>query len=228
MRQQADSLLDDNEVNMKEEKGLLIVEATIVFPIIFFVIMFLFFAGNMFWQKSRIESIVSRMTIDGAVYCGDSGLPDIICSYNYGGKTDIIPSLGAMNINLYDIVSGKEDVEIYIDERIKSQIEKLDSGFFYGMVPRLESVSFAEYERSFIHASFKVAVSYRIYMPFRVWGQSENMSIRLTTMMEYPVMDTVEFIRNINMIEDYYENSGLESNITELVESAKDFFEGDR
>ena len=43
---------------IKNEKGALIVEASIVFPTMFFILMFLFVVGNAYVQKCRIEEIV--------------------------------------------------------------------------------------------------------------------------------------------------------------------------
>ena len=37
---------------MKDERGSLIVEATIVFPVTFLVVIFLLFVGNLYYQRS--------------------------------------------------------------------------------------------------------------------------------------------------------------------------------
>ena len=51
---------------IKNEKGALIVEASIVFPTMFFILMFLFVVGNAYVQKCRIEEIVVSSTLEGA------------------------------------------------------------------------------------------------------------------------------------------------------------------
>ena len=46
-------------------------EATIVFPVCLIIIMMLLYLGNVYYQKSRIESIVVEAVLDGAAYSAD-------------------------------------------------------------------------------------------------------------------------------------------------------------
>lgn len=48
----------------KEEKGALILEATIVFPVMFFILLFLIYTGNMFYIRSQVDSIASLYVSD--------------------------------------------------------------------------------------------------------------------------------------------------------------------
>ena len=51
---------------IRDENGLVIVEATIVFPIMFFVLFFILFIGSMYYEQARIDSIVSKYAVKGA------------------------------------------------------------------------------------------------------------------------------------------------------------------
>lgn len=56
---------------LRDDRGALIVEATIVFPVCLIVILMLLYLGNVYYQKSRIEAIVVEAALDGAAYCAD-------------------------------------------------------------------------------------------------------------------------------------------------------------
>ena len=57
---------------IKEEKAVAtIVEATVVFPIMFLVIIFMLFMGNAYYQMSRIDAIVAECAMEGAAACTD-------------------------------------------------------------------------------------------------------------------------------------------------------------
>ena len=60
--------------SIKDENGLVIVEATIVFPIMFFVLFFIIFIGNMYFEQAKIDSIVSTYAVKGAEYVADPNL----------------------------------------------------------------------------------------------------------------------------------------------------------
>ena len=49
----------------ENDRGALVVEATIVFPICLLIIILLLYLGNVYYQKSRIEAIVVEAVLDG-------------------------------------------------------------------------------------------------------------------------------------------------------------------
>ena len=50
------------------ERGMMIIEAALVFPIMFLAIFFMFFMGNAYYQKCKVEAIVTELTLDGAAF----------------------------------------------------------------------------------------------------------------------------------------------------------------
>ena len=62
---------------VKKDEGMLVVEATIVFPVMFLVIFLMIFMGNAYFQKSRIDSIVTQMAYYGSAQCADPLLREI-------------------------------------------------------------------------------------------------------------------------------------------------------
>ncbi len=60
------------EVKMREdEKGSVIVEATYVFPIVFFVIFFLLFMGDAYYLQSQVDSLTNQAAVLAAADCAD-------------------------------------------------------------------------------------------------------------------------------------------------------------
>ena len=54
-----------------DERGALIVEASIVFPTMFLAIFFMLFVGNAYTQKCKVEDIVVSAVLEGAAKCAD-------------------------------------------------------------------------------------------------------------------------------------------------------------
>ena len=61
----------------KNESGVVFVEASVVFPVMFLVIFLMIYAGNAYLQKARVEAIVTEIAIDGAAYCADPMSRDV-------------------------------------------------------------------------------------------------------------------------------------------------------
>ena len=202
---------------IKEEKGALIVEASFVFPIMFLIIFLMLFMGNAFLQKSRVEAIVSRATIDGAAMCADPTM-------SYIKENGKVPPLKTVEIEPYRyIIGGMDDIELKIAQRITNEISNINTGLFSGMKPVNNSGVVTEYKSCFVASSFKSTVSYKIIFPMRLLGEKENVSLTFHCYCEVPVSDTPEFIRNVNMVEDVLESTGAIDKIKEMADSLKDF-----
>mgnify|MGYP000202929291 CR=1 FL=1 len=61
----------------KAESGMVIVEASIVFPVMFLVIFVLIFLGNAYYEKSCIERYVTQTALEAAA---ERRKPAILCS----------------------------------------------------------------------------------------------------------------------------------------------------
>lgn len=199
----------------KNERGSVIVEASIVFPVMFLVIFFMIYAGNAYLQKCRVEAIVNKYALTGAAYCAD---PQLL--YAEGGS---IPSVSELEVYPYRFFSstGAADVETEIEKRIKNKVTTMSSGLFAGMKPKNFTVQ-ADYSNSFLYATFSVDASYKIEIPIRMLGDTENISLKIDTYVEMPVSDSVELIRNIDMIWDYMERFGVAEKIEEAKSKLED------
>lgn len=202
----------------KNERGALIVEASIVFPVMFLIIFFMIFTGNAYLQKCRVEAIINQYAIDGASYCADPQLQKV-----EGGS---IPTLDNLEVYPYRFFSatGVGDVGGKMAGQITKRVSEMSSGLFSGMKPKDVDVQ-ANYSNGILYATFSVDASYKIEIPVRLLGDTENISLVVTTHVEMPVSNSAELIRNIDMIWDYMEKYGLAEKIEEMVAAAKEWFD---
>lgn len=202
----------------KNERGALVVEASIVFPVMFLVIFFMIYTGNVYLQKCRVESIVTQYAIDGAAYCADPLLSNIESSMAKDGKASI-PAAKSHEVYPYRFFSdtGAGNVESTIKTGLVSKVKKVSSGLFAGMNPILaEKDVKTDYKASFLYATFAVDVAYKVKMPIRLLGMDENVYMHANVHVEMPVSDTADMIRTMDMVWDYMERTGAAEKIEEL------------
>lgn len=183
---------------IRGEAGSLVIEATFVYPIMFFVIFFLIYMGNMFFLKSNIESSVNRVALMGASCYGDTMLEQI----ESGG----IPAVGDIDIQPYRYLNVFADGEDCIsgEEKLRAEIE--NTGFFAGMEPKVVSIN-PRINNYVIYQTYEVDVEYRLQFPIRFLFAEDYYSITSTAHAEVPVVDNAEFIRNTDMVVDYIQRS---------------------
>lgn len=202
------------------EDGMMIVEATIVFPVMFLVIFLMIFLGNAYFQKARVESIVNELALDGAAYCADPMLKTI-------EETKTIPALDTVDIAPYRyFIGGMDTVETDIKNEIVRRISSLSTGLFSGMKPEGYNTGGlkVQFKNRFISSSFSIDLQYKIVMPIRLLGENDYLELQLSSHTEVPVSDTMEFIRNVNMVEDYMERYGIVDKIQKMIAKAKEWF----
>lgn len=202
---------------LNNEKGALIVEASIVFPVMLLVILFMFFVGNMYLQKCRVDAIVSQGAIEGAAYCADP----LLTSVEAGG----IPSCSSVDVQPYRyLIGGMNGIENKISGSINDKLESMGSGLLYGMEPDANSAK-VKFNNAFLYATFSVEVEYEITFPIRLLGQEEKLSLDMVSRSEVAVPDSPEFIRNINLVQDYMERTKATEKITKMMDTAKGWFD---
>ena len=65
----------------------------------------------------------------------------------------------------------------------------------------------AEFNNAFVYSTFDVEVNYKIPFPIKMIGMRNYLSLNMSSKCEVPVSDTPEFIRNVNMVEDWVEST---------------------
>lgn len=205
---------------IKEEKGVAtIVEATIVFPVMFLAIFFMLFLGNAYFQMSKIDSFVAKYAIDGAAACTDPFYYTVVKSGSEGGEISVPTSNNSIQPYRYflhetgNIAKVKEDMRQKLDKSIEG------CGFFFGMEPSI-TYSNVEYKSNFLYATFIVEVHYEVVIPVRLFGDRNFKILASKARAEVPVNDPADFILNTDMVIDYVMASKTGNKIVSKISEA--------
>lgn len=194
-----------NKNNFKyisDETGMVsIVEATIVFPVMFFVLFFIIYIGNAFYQIAQVDAIVMEAAIDGSQW--------IVNPQQYDMKIKGTVPVNIRNIDPYRYILGEipgasiDKIEKQIAKDIEDKISGCHS-FFIDMNPKVTSPhkDMAEYHNYFIYSTFSTEVTYDITFPIRFLGDKEPTVLKMSSCAEVAVNDAPEFVRNIDLAED--------------------------
>lgn len=186
---------------VKNEKGSLIVEASIVFPVMFLVIFFLIFLGNVYYQRSRAQAIMTEATIKYAA-CYSNPMLDY---YIQNGSLPACNNANDFKPYRYIFPS---DIASDIKADIEGSITQMGEGLFSDMDARSLDVS-VDYNCYGIYASAKVEMSYKIQIPIKMLGQDTPYEISIDEYMEISAMEGSEMVRNISMVMDILERHGF-------------------
>ena len=197
------------------ESGVIIVEATFVFPIMLFSVLMLLYMGNVYYQQANLNAIVDIAAVQGAAHCADPMLDDIISNGSVPTEyNDIQP---------YRYLFGLSDVETKIEDYVTSQFQSAGDGFFGSMAPVTVDCE-ATFNNSVVMYSFTVEATYDIRVPFRFMGSDPPIVVSLSSKATAPVSDNAEFINNLDMALDYYESSGLSQKVSAVASKISEFF----
>lgn len=202
---------------LNDNSGVVIVEASIVFPIMLFVILMMLYMGNIYYQQAKLNSVVDIAAIKGASYCADPML-DVI------EKAGSVPKTNN-DVQPYRYLFGVSDVESKMQKYVEDQYKNAGDGFFGSMAPIPSTIICdATFNNSVIMYSFTVEATYDIKVPLRFMGTEAPTIVSLSAKATAPVNDNGEFINNLDMALDYYESSGLSKKVSAVTDKIKDFF----
>lgn len=197
-----------------EERGALIVEATIVFPIMFFIILFLIYFGNVFYLRSQVDAIVAESAIKAASYCVDPLMAKV-----EGGT---VPTT-MEDVQPYHSIFGSAQTDSVREEMV-NKLNRIGTGYFAGMNLKNIVVDQFKYNRGLVTSTFSVDVSYRIQFPIRFIGSDRPTVLKIHSQTTVPVTDTPEFIQNVDMAMDFFDSSGMSEKLNKMVSQVKKFF----
>lgn len=197
-----------------EERGALIVEATIVFPVMFFIILFLIYFGNVFYLRSQVDAIVAESAIKAASYCVDPLMAKV-----EGGT---VPTT-MEDVQPYHSIFGSAQTDSVREEMV-NKLNRIGTGYFAGMNLRNIVVDQFKYNRGLVTSTFSVDVSYRIQFPIRFMGSDRPTVLKIHSQTTVPVTDTPEFIQNVDMAMDFFDSSGMSEKLSKMVLQVKKFF----
>lgn len=211
---------------MQNERGAVIVEAAIVFPVMFFVLIFIIFIGNLFYEQARIDSIVTQYAIRGAQCVADPFLDEM-----YQGKS--VPTKASeVDLEPYRYIFGFTEnssisqVETMLSNKIKEEINNGSLIFFDGTGGKYVSTDngkVCEFKNMFLYSTFVVQVNYEVKFPISFMNMSKPTLLRMSSRAEVPVSDTDEFVRNIDMAVDLIAETSGGKTIASIFEKVTSF-----
>lgn len=204
---------------LKNESGMVIVEASIIFPIMFFVLILLIYMGNAFYMKAQIDSVVVQKAVSGANYCADPLLETMITS---GG----LPGLDELDTDPYRyILGGMGDIEAKIGNEVETEILGDSFSLFQNMKPKISTSSsdISKFNNFIIYSTFSVEVEYVIEFPISILGESTPAILTISSRAEVPINDTAEFIRNTDMVIDLFQGTKAGQAISDVFSKINKF-----
>lgn len=199
----------------KKESGMVIIEATIVFPVMFIVIFAMIFLGNLYVQKCRVNYVVSNSMIKGINYCSDPLLDDVMNGNINVKNMDILP--------YRYVLADKGSIEGKLENEIRNGIAKIGDGFIFDMKPNVQNVDI-KFNNAVIYSTLSANVDYKIELPIKMIGENKRFGANLSVNMEMPISDTTEFMRNLDLVEDYMQRSKTVAKLQEALSKAIEWF----
>ena len=187
---------------LKEEKGVVFVEATLVFPVMFFALFVMIYFGNVYYLRSRVDNIITQETVLGAAYCADPDLYTIMS----GGK---IPTSASKikDSDLYTLEKGAPIATGLIKAETEKKLYDMGPGFFAGMKPVIKKLN-VRCENYAVNPKFTIETIYTIQLPMKLLGTNSPIILQLHSYSEKPINNETELIRNLDMVEDFYVENG--------------------
>lgn len=223
-------VMKDKTSNIKEkiknENGLVIVEAAIVFPVMFFVLFFIIFIGNMYYEQAKIDNIVLTYATKGSQYVADPSL----YSMDHGGN--VPTDVNGLDIEPYRYIIGSisngtvSEIENKLSEQVKSEINNGGLILFGNSktnVVGTDNSKIATFNNYVVYSTFVVQVNYEVKFPIRFLGDTSPTIAKLSSRAEVAVNDAPEFIRNVDMVVDLLDGTKTSDNIKGIFDKINDF-----
>lgn len=191
-----------NIINKEYDKescngAVLLVEATIVFPIVFFVIFFIICIGNSYFVKSYMQKVADNNAIIAANYARTEYLMDV-----NENKVSIMD----MDLNPYQMKTSdkvKQHMNGIIDREAKSK----SCTIFKSMAPTgISSGSQSDYA-VFVNGFFESYVNVEIKYTLNLIPLFDNFgigSVDCTAKATARINNNTSFIRNADMLKDVF------------------------
>lgn len=211
---------------IKSENGIVpIFEATIVFPIMFFVIIFMFLMGNVYMSKSYVDAVVHKEAVKIAAKCADPNLEETLNNKKLNNtKLKNMPYRYIFQGQIKNVINSSK-------KEIRNIAENDFNSFFPRMAPSMENDNCIKikFENNLINYDLSVTADYKITLPFKfIFADDVIMSFDYTAYANVPVTDSPELIRNVEMIIDYIQQTGLDKKVENVTNKIKGLFSKDK
>lgn len=196
---------------MKESKSrksqhgaMMIVEASFVFPIMFFVIFIMLMAGSAFFQQARIERILEEYAIEAAA-CSENPMIEEI--YSHGGSVPTSTRDNEIMPYRYLFTGHTKKVRSRMERKINEAISGYGSLGFVGMNAKLDESARLTVQPHILVPSLVADCSFHVDFPIRIIFSKEPLRYRVHVRVREPIGDATEFVRNVSTVQDYLERN---------------------
>lgn len=212
---------------MTNERGAIIVEASIAFPVMFFVLLFIIFIGNIYYEQAKVDEIVLKYAVKGAECVADPFLYDVSSGGGLPKKMSDVKDIEPYRFILGSITDGSVSaIEDKISQDIKDEINDTSLVFFGNSKANIigsDNDKIATFNNYVIYSTFVVQVNYEIKMPIAFLGDDYPTVVKMSSRAEVPVSDAPEFIRNVDMAVDILEGTKAGDAIKKIFTKAGEF-----
>lgn len=186
---------------LKNDEGYVFIEASFVYPLMFFIIFFLIYTGNMFLLKAKIDSEVASEAIRYANYFANPYVKRIEKN-NYTIDTKISGSHVTDNMYRYFYSFGE-----YADDNEKKAFKEriAQVGLFSHIKPSNIEIKQHGLKNRVLYQHYIVEVKYKLNYPIKLIFFDDDWSLDMNAREEVTITDQSEFIRNIDWGIDIWE-----------------------
>jgi Flp pilus assembly protein TadG len=197
-RKMEDSMLTSRKCS-KSQSGAVVVEAALLYPVIFAVFFLMIFAGDMYFQKAWIETEVAKASLEGAQELGDPSSGRM--RRNASGGTASYPSGGNAYPYRYITDNNSESVEAETKSALQAKISAGKSSIF--AFPKSNIQVVAKHEKHLLYSDFSVSASYDFDIPiFKNLVPSGVIKSGVRASSTTSVASMAELVRTADIVDD--------------------------
>ena len=191
---------------LKNENGAVeIVEAAFVFPVVIFVVILMIYLGNFYYQQSKMDAI----TVRGAEYLAAVYTNPILA------QGELPTDSTGINVKPYRYLFGDSEAEAKAKDFINGLIKNTGTGYFSGMKMN-GTIKQCKINNYIVYHTASVQIEYSMnLMPLRFFDLPPL--VKCSTATVESAADPSEFIRTVDMIMDYSDQTGLTDKIRQTV-----------
>lgn len=211
--------------SIKNETGLATVEGAIIFPLMFFILLFILYIGNMYYEQAKIDSIVMKYAVIGAECIADPFHYDI-------ENTQKLPiDVKSVDLQPYRYIFGGSFDKIESDLSAKLKAELKDGSIFFRdsklsiIGTENSNGKYIQYNNSFFYSSVTAQVSYTVSIPIGSFIAEDLTLFKLSSRAEVTVNDAPEFIRNTDFAYNLISRTKVGQTIGGVFQKVADFIE---
>lgn len=201
---------------VESQKGaVMIIEATFVFPIMFFIVFFMIMAGNIYFQQARVERIVTEAALEAASKCENPML-------DYVKDKAIATDPDNEGIKPYRyIFSGySSGVCSEVEESMEKKITDFGALGFAGMEAQLDSgATMIKPHIYMITGNVEAVCKFRVDFPIKMIFFPEKIGFDYRVCINQPISDPAELVRNVSTVADALERNEQAMNFKAKLDS---------